>query len=139
MLKLYRSFEAQLSDTQKSHTTDSKRIEQMLDYIHTHYHENITLAHISMAGQIGERECLRCFKRTIVESPIQYLLKYRLMQSAHMLITRPEASMSEISAACGFDAPSYFSKQFKRYYRCTPKEYRKRKGNTEQEKNVTAE
>lgn len=128
-LKQYRSFKSQLSDTHALHTTDSKRIEQMLDFIHTHYPENITLAQISDAGQIGERECLRCFKRTIAESPIQYLLKYRLIQSANMLIAQSETSIAEISADCGFDAPSYFSKQFKQLYQCTPKEYRKIRGN----------
>ncbi|MEE1086743.1 MAG: AraC family transcriptional regulator [Schaedlerella sp.] len=125
LLNLYRIFEPQLSDTRKIHTTDNRRIEQMLNFIHTNYQEDLSLARISKAGQIGERECLRCFKRTIAESPVQYLLKYRLMQSAHMLISQPDASISEVSSACGFDSPSYFSKQFRRYYMCTPKEYRK--------------
>lgn len=74
--------------------------------------------------RLSERECLRCFHRMIGDTPIQYLLKYRLMQSAAMLHAAPTACIAEISAACGFDNPSYFSKQFRRFYQCTPREYR---------------
>ena len=127
LLNLYRRFEDRLEDTQAAPTTDSERIEKMLDFIHTHYPETISLEDISRAGQIGKRECLRCFRRTIGESPVQYLLKYRLTESARMLLSRPAAGMSELSGACGFDSPSYFSKQFRRLYQCSPSEYRKNK------------
>ena len=49
------------------------------------------------------------FKRTISESPMQYLLKYRLMQSAAILLERPGESISDIAGACGFDYPSYYA------------------------------
>lgn len=84
------------------------------------------LADIAASADIGERECLRCFKRTIRESPMQYLLKYRLMQGADQLVSDPSTSISEISAGCGFEYTSYFAKQFRRFYLCTPREYRKR-------------
>ena len=125
MLHLYRQRVGNLQEPKPSMTIDSERMEAMLAFIHAHYPENITLEEISRAGRIGRRECLRVFKRTISESPIQYLLKYRLMESAGLLISRPDVNMSEISAACGFDSPSYFSKQFKRLYQCSPGEYRR--------------
>ena len=37
---------------------------------------------------------------------------------------RERASIAEVSAACGFDSPSYFSKQFRRFYQRPPREYR---------------
>ena len=76
------------------------------------------------AAGLSERECLRCFHRTIGDSPVQYLLKYRLMQGAVLLRASPAASIAEVSAACGFDSPSYFSKQFRRFYQRPPREYR---------------
>ena len=39
----------------------------------------------------------------------------------------PENSISEIATACGFESPSNFSKIFKRFYKCTPREYRKKR------------
>lgn len=106
--------------------TDDSRIEKMLEYIQLHYTEQLTLKMIADSVGLGERECLRCFKRTIKESPIQYLLKYRLMQSAVLLRSKPSASIAEIANDCGFDHPSYYAQQFKRFYRCTPRDYREK-------------
>lgn len=97
----------------------------MLDYIHHHFEEDLTLREIARAADIGERECLRCFQRTIQLSPMQYLLKYRIMRGADLLLQNPSDSISEIASLCGFDSPSNFAKMFKRFYSTTPREYRK--------------
>lgn len=106
---------------------DNVRARQMLSYIHQHYAENITLADIANVAGVSERECLRCMHKTIQQSPIQYLLKYRVMQGAGMLTGSPGASIQEIASRCGFDSQSNFAKMFKRYYNCTPREYRRNK------------
>lgn len=124
MLYCFKKFEEQLYIQNNEKNTNTMRIAKMLEYIQAHYSENITLEMISRSADLGERECLRCFKRTIGDSPVQYLLKYRLMQSASMLLAKPSKDIAEIAAACGFDYPSYYSKQFKRFYQCTPKDYR---------------
>ena len=86
---------------------------------------DISLSDIAGTADIGERECLRCFQKTIQLSPIQYLLKYRIMQGAEMLLCCPESSISDIALSCGFDSPSNFAATFKRFYNRTPREYRK--------------
>lgn len=100
------------------------RIRKMLDYIHHHFSEPVTLAEVAEAADIGERECLRCFQRTIQISPMQYLLKYRVTQAASMLLRNQNLSISEISSSCGFESPSNFSQMFKRYFKTTPREYK---------------
>ena len=114
----------QLSAQKAGKNTDTIRIEKMLQYIQSAYAKPVTLPEIAKAAGLSERECLRCFHRMIGDTPVQYLLKYRLMQSADMLHSLPAASIAEISAACGFDSPSYFSKQFRRFYQCAPSAYR---------------
>lgn len=103
---------------------DNLRIRKMIAYIHKNFADDISLSEISSAADISERECLRCFRKTIQLSPIQYLLKYRIMQGAEMLLGNPADSISEIAVLCGFDSPSNFAKTFKRFYNCTPREYR---------------
>ncbi|MFQ7878204.1 hypothetical protein [Enterocloster sp.] len=49
---------------------DSRRIQIMLEYIHQHYCENLDLTQIARSADIGNRECLRCFKRSIQNSPM---------------------------------------------------------------------
>ena len=80
---------------------------------------------VAGAAGISERECLRCFERTIRLSPFQYLLKYRVMRGAETLLTDPASSVSEAASRCGFDSPSNFARIFKRFYHCTPREYRR--------------
>lgn len=127
-LALHQNFEHEIDSGDAELDTDSMRIQQMLDYIHGHYHENLELSQIARAADIGERECLRCFKRVIQTSPMQYLLKYRTTQGASILLRNPGTSVSHIASMCGFNSPSNFSQMFKRYFNCTPREYRRNSG-----------
>ncbi|MFQ9705011.1 MAG: helix-turn-helix domain-containing protein [Enterocloster clostridioformis] len=78
------------------------------------------MARIARAADIGERECLRCFKRAIQTSPMQYLLKYRITQGFHMLLRSPHSSISSIAGMCGFSSPSNFSQMFARFLSVRP-------------------
>ncbi len=129
---LYQQFEKNMGILEKHLDLDNLRMRKMLDYIHENFAENITLAQIAKEADIGERECLRCFKRTIQTSPMQYLVKYKILQSAALLLQNPSHSISEIAMQCGFDSPSNFSKMFRRFYACTPKEYKNRHRNAEE-------
>ncbi len=104
---------------------DSVRIRKMLGFIHSHYASGLTLSEIAASAGIGERECLRCFQRSIRTPPMQYLLKYRIMQGAAMLLAEPEKSIAQVAADCGFDSPSNFSMMFRRFYGQAPREYRR--------------
>lgn len=124
-LFLYKQFEQEIAVGSTGLNQDTLRIQKMLDYIHLHFSDAIRLSDIAKAVDIGGRECLRCFQRTIQISPMQYLLKYRVMQGADILLKNPSKSISEAAALCGFDSPSNFSKMFKRFYNCSPRAYRK--------------
>lgn len=123
-LYLYRQFEREIDAQEIVQSQENLRIRTMLAYIHENFSDNIVLADIAKAADIGERECLRCFQKTIQLSPIQYVMKYRIMQGAEMLLKHRTDSISEIATFCGFDSPSNFAKVFKRFYSCTPREYR---------------
>lgn len=123
---LTEKFKDELEVLETLQSQDNLRIRKMLEYIQRYYFDDIKLADIAKAADIGERECLRCFQKTIQLSPIQYVLKYRIIRGAEMLLHNPENSISEIATACGFESPSNFSKIFKRFYKCTPREYRKK-------------
>lgn len=125
-LFLYGKFSPQTDAQNVPLNRDNLRIRKMLAYIHKNFADDISLSEISGAADISERESLRCFKKTIQLSPIQYLLKYRIMQGAEMLLYNPQRSISEIALSCGFDSPSNFAQTFRRFYNCTPREYRKK-------------
>ncbi len=123
-LFLYGEFIPQVDSRDFLLNQDNLRIRKMLAYIHKNFADDISLSEIAGIADISERECLRCFQKTIQLSPIQYLLKYRVMQGGAMLLKSPADSISEIATSCGFDSPSNFAKTFKRFYNCTPRQYR---------------
>lgn len=121
---LYRKNESRIRSGHMGLDQDGMRIRAMLELIQEHYPDDIGLSEIAGAAGIGERECLRCFKRVLQLSPVQYLIKFRIMKGAAMLVEKPGSSVAEISSMCGFDSPSNFTQTFRRFYRCTPREYR---------------
>lgn len=124
-LFLYQKFAPQMDLPEPPQSQDNLRLSRLLTYIHKNFADPISVSDIAKEAGISERECLRCFQKTIQLPPIQYLLKYRVMQGAELLLTNPSASVSEIGTRCGFDSQSHFAKMFKRFYNCTPREYRK--------------
>ena len=108
--------------------TDTKRIKEMLLYIHEHYAEKIMIKNIAAASSISERECSRCFQKCVGMSPVDYLNDYRTRMAAEHLLKTDE-SILDIGLNCGFSSSSYFSKIFHEMFDCTPKEYRNRKCN----------
>ena len=54
----------------------------------------------------------------------EILLERRLMQAADLLKST-DFTMDTIAFESGFSSTSYFFRQFKKYYNCTPKVYRK--------------
>lgn len=126
LLDLYKRFENEIGQdiVYPSKNTDSKRIRTMISYIQENYANPIDVQSICDTVGISKRECLRCFKKTLQISPMQYLMKYRIMKSAELLLDDPLTSIVQVGYACGFESPSYYSQLFKRYYHCTPKEYR---------------
>lgn len=100
-----------------------KRVQVLLDYIHTHYKNKITIETLAKTASISKTEVLRCFKSIIGLSPITYLNSYRLQKAAQLLINT-ENNIQEIATDCGFDDNSYFSKLFKKNYHVTPHNYR---------------
>jgi transcriptional regulator GlxA family with amidase domain len=118
-----------LFERQTSNDMDLLRLKDMLTFIHANYANRLELHDIAKAASISERESLRCFKRTINISPMQYLLRYRISVAADML-ANSSMKITEICNQTGFESPSYFSLIFKKLIDITPQKYR----NTESSK-----
>ena len=99
------------------------RMQEFLQYIQTHYREEVKLEMIADAAGVSKAECLRCFKSTLKTTPYKYLMDYRLMKAASLL-AGTDRQISEIAVLTGFGKPSYFGKCFKERFGCTPHAYR---------------
>lgn len=101
------------------------RIRSMLSFIHNHYKDKITVAQIADAAGISEREAMRSFRNGLHQSPIEYLISYRLNE-AKKLLRNSDLSITELCYQCGFSESSYFGKVFRKAYGLTPREFRSR-------------
>ena len=100
------------------------RILTMISFIQENFAEKLTLEDIADSAAVSTRECLRCFKSSIHQSPMDYLIEYRVRTAKKMLETT-DLSITDIALRCGFNSNSYFTKLFHRICGKTPNAYRR--------------
>lgn len=100
------------------------RILTMMAFVQENYQQKLTLQDIADAGAVSTRECLRCFQSAIRQSPVEYLLEYRV-QAATKLLETTELSVTEIAMRTGWGSSSYFAKMFHRLRGKSPNAHRK--------------
>ncbi len=126
-LRLYEN--AEFSDT-RGRTDDSAssqaRLQLMMQYIHQNYSQEISLDELAGYAGVSKSTALNLFHRYLHLTPIQYLINYRLNEAAGLL-SRTEKKVATVSGETGFRSVDYFCRLFKKHYRLTPTEYRKKK------------
>ena len=99
----------------------------VLDYIHGHYAEKITIETLCGLVYVNRTTLTRKFKARAGRAPIDYLLHYRLSVACELL-TYSKLSISKIAESSGFLYETYFIRQFKAKIGITPAEYRQSEG-----------
>ncbi|MFP7253469.1 AraC family transcriptional regulator [Terribacillus goriensis] len=102
----------------------NQRMKQMLIYIHAHVNEKITLSDIAKAGQLSRSETCRYFKRIVKQSPLSYVMDYRIKRSL-LLLQDPNANVTDVGYQVGFNSTSYFIAKFRESVGMTPLAYKK--------------
>jgi AraC family transcriptional regulator, melibiose operon regulatory protein len=107
-----------------SSSASSSHLKEMIGYIQKHYPEKISLHDIASAGLMCRSKCCRLFKQTLHQTPVEYLLHYRIQKSLSLL-TNGNLTMTDIAAACGFNGASYYTEVFRQIIGISPSAYRK--------------
>jgi len=100
------------------------QILKIIEYLNSHYSDNITTSDISNLFYISKGALIYNFNKYIKCSPIEYLLNIRLTKAKEYL-QKTKKKISEISELCGFSSANYFSLIFKQKENLSPMEYRK--------------
>ena len=108
---------------QNEETGVSERLAPVVKYMKENYAYEVTLAELAQLIPMSEGQFCRVFKQYMKMSPMQYLMRYRILQSCHLL-QETDKKIGEIANLAGFNNISYFNKVFLKTIGCTPKEYR---------------
>ena len=108
--------------TEQGHTVNA--IDVTLSYIREHYRENISLDDILKITSYSKSHFIRLFKKNVGMNLTDYINKYRIEKSCLDLIYTSK-NVTEIATENGFNTVQYFSKTFKAYMKCTPKQYQR--------------
>ena len=123
---LYQNTDVEHMGKKENYSASSQaRLQLMMQYIHQKFAYNISLSDIADQAKVSKSTALNLFQRYLGISPVTYLVNYRLQEAAKLLAST-EKKVTVISKDTGFDSVDYFCKAFKKYYKLTPTEYRKK-------------
>ncbi|BCD88602.1 transcriptional regulator [Pseudomonas solani] len=94
------------------------------DYLHAHLDEEIGLDDLARATGVDRFRLTRAFKAAFGLAPHAYLIQLRLAR-ARTLLARGDTP-AQVASALGFADQSHLGRWFRRAYRLTPADYRKR-------------
>ncbi len=93
-------------------------------YVEEHLQDH-TLSVESVAGMVhfSVSYVRQLFKETTGESFNEYLIRKR-MEKAGLLLQNTSMKIQDIAEQCGYENQRYFASSFKKFYGCTPTEFK---------------
>lgn len=89
------------------------------------YGGTITVEQLADACAMSPATFYRLFRQTVHKTPMQYLEEYRLKQAAQRLLFEKK-TLAQIAEECGYYDEFHLSRNFKKHYGMSPREYKKR-------------
>ena len=99
-------------------------IAEVLEYLRTHYHEDLSTQGLAQRFGYSEAHFCRKFKEATWLTPMNYLRIIRLEEAARQL-KQGSISVSQVALGCGFPDPNYFTRCFKSHFGVPPPRYEK--------------
>ncbi len=99
------------------------RLQQAIDYIHTHLDRDLSLTKLASMINISPTYFASLFKQAIGIPPHQYVIQQRV-ERAKMMLKRTDLAIAEIALQVGFSSQSHLTQHIKRFTGKTPKQIR---------------
>lgn len=104
-------------------TAPQRYIDFSVNYIKTHYNQNISVSKLTKLLGISQPYLYRIFKEAFGKSPKAFICEYRIKR-AEKLLLETDIPVSKIASAIGYSDSFAFSKAFSSLRGCSPSEYR---------------
>lgn len=103
--------------------TNRGRIDRVLDHIHAHYAEPMTIAQLADIAALSPSGLHRTFLRHTHQTVSQYLIRLRIGRAC-ALLSSAVIPIGVIAGEVGYDSLANFNRQFKALKGMTPRQYR---------------
>lgn len=103
-----------------------RRLAPVVDYIHAHLAERVTLEDLARVAGVSVSHFTRVFRASTGRSPHQYVLHERLDRARRALLSTG-APIAQIAEASGFADQSHLTRTMRRHLGLTPSELRSRR------------
>lgn len=111
-----------VSNIQPPTDKESERINNVINYILSHYKEDIELGTIADIANYSKAAFCRFFKQRTRKTFTQFLNEVRVAQACKLL-RNTDLNISQVGFESGYNNVSNFNRQFKRITDTTPKKY----------------
>ncbi len=95
----------------------------VLAYMRDHYHEPIPNRMLARLAHMSVRAFERKFRSNFHLTPQKYLRKLQMRMAGRALVYSNQ-SVAEVALSCGFADQSHFTREFRRHFGRTPRDYR---------------
>lgn len=95
------------------------RIIRVIDHIQGHCEDKLTVDGLAGIAEMSVSAFHRAFKTTVEDSPLQYIKKVRLNKAKSLMLQQGLAA-NAAAYAVGYESPTQFSREFKRYFGLPP-------------------
>ena len=101
------------------------RLSEIVKYIHENIHKPISISRMAELMHCSISTLERTFKKLLHASPMDFTRKIKMQYACKALINT-DSSILDIAFSLGYADQSHFIREFKRFIRTTPSQYRKR-------------
>ncbi|KAF0819555.1 MULTISPECIES: response regulator transcription factor [Cytobacillus] len=111
-------------DKEETYTDVSGQFQKILQYVHDHIGQEVTLKHIADHMFLHPQYIGQLFKAELNQTFTDYLTDERLKRAKNLL-KNTNLKVYEVAQLSGYKSPKHFMALFKQEVGVTPKEYRK--------------
>ncbi|MDH1576396.1 MULTISPECIES: GlxA family transcriptional regulator [Pseudomonas] len=102
----------------------NKKLVHAIGEMEKHTEPPLSTMDLAAAIKVTRRQLERLFRMHLNETPSSFYLALRL-DKARQLLAQTDMTVTEVSLACGFELPSYFTRRYKLRFGKCPREERR--------------
>ena len=101
----------------------NKKLVQVIGEMEQHSEPPLSTSQLALGINVTRRQLERLFRLHLNDTPRNFYLGLRL-EKARQLLRQTDMSVLDISIACGFESPSYFTRSYRARFTCAPRQDR---------------